>query len=80
MGRRWLRGGFKSEFLCFESQLGFEGVSIKTVYSDGSTSRAAQQHLAGRIYSFVAVSYFILLLKRLPMFGSGNCPGSEQQP
>lgn len=32
-GRR-LRGEFKSEFLCFESRLGFGGVSFKTVFAD----------------------------------------------
>lgn len=28
---RWLKGEFKSEFLCFESQLGFGGVSSNGV-------------------------------------------------
>lgn len=36
---------FKSEFLCFESQLGFGGVSVRTVLSDSCASGAAQQDL-----------------------------------
>lgn len=64
---------FKSEFLCFESQLGFGGVSFRTVLSDSCASGAARQHLPGGICSFVAVSHFALLLERLHEVGNSNC-------